>query len=443
MNTSKLIQKASKEVRLEYKKIFGTTDGKIIRELNKCAKIKEPQHPYFREPKASNYKEALPEDLKLLMSSAPKDLLKKCTYVDPKSLKIYNVLLKEKNNDNTLTIRILDTFGKFIKEAKISPQKVIVLDNFTSPTTAMIYDGTEKIPHGEIVKKLIEKSNPFNNYEFIDASNGENSIDCFNKLRHILNRAKNGEKIDAICGSYARETTIDDIGNLLGQKLIDKPMIFQKKIVQETFKKLKKLTSKEREEYFRCFVKDFKEEDVQVINDYFKVNKELKLYDELHKRGIKIFLGAGNDTKIINGKRVETINYNLFSDGVQGVGALDNYNKIASYSSSRKSIFTPNYEKGEIYIDFREGGFNFAGGVGFDVPYSKRAEDLYKKIKSLDTSEFEKQGIKLTFLYNIPVRINYNTHSAMPAAIIKNGTSWATPRRVGEYTKYLMLKDII
>lgn len=443
MQTNNLSQKGSPAIQAEYKKIFGSSDGQIARELNKTAKYKDPQSPYYREPCASFYPEASNEDLKLLLSGKQEDLLKKCTYIDPKSLNEYNILLKSKNPDGTLTVKILDVNGKFRKEGKITPKNVIVLDNFSGPTTAMLYDGTEKIPHGEVVKGLIQKSNPFNNYEFIDTNIGNNRLDTLNALREILHRVKNGENIDAICGSYAREVNLEQLENITGLKLKNKPMIYVKKMLRETLDKLSDMSDIELENHFKNILEDFKPEYIQDLRDFLEVNEELQIYDELKKHGVKVFLGAGNGRNAANREGTEIINYNLFSDGAHGVGALDCKDNAANYSASRKTIFTPHYEKGDICIEFREGGFNFAGGAGFDIPYSKKAEAIFKEIKSLDTDTSERQAGKVFFHKGIPVKINAITHSAYPAAIIRNGTSWATPRRVGEYTKYLMLKDIV
>lgn len=443
MITNNLSQKGSPALRDEYKKIFGSPDGQIARELNKTAKYRDPQSSLYREPCAAFYSEATDEDLELLMSGAKEDFLKKCTYIDPKSLKGYNILLKSKNPDGTLNVRILDDYGKFLKEGQITPKNVIVLDNFSNPTTPMLFDDTEKIPHGEIVKRLIQKSNPFNNYEFIDISSEGNRMEPLNALREILQRVKNGEKIDVISASYASEIALEQIEKNIGIELKNKPMAYQKKIIKETFKKFANMSDRELEEHCKKITEDFTSVCIKNIKTFLANNEELQIYDELQKLGVKVFLGAGNGRNIPENNGNEMINYNLLCDGAQGVGALDDRHKAADYSSSRKTIFTPHYEKGGICVEFREGGFNFAGGAGVDIPYSKRAEAIFNEIKALDADKQEKQDGSVFFHNGIPVTINPFTHTAYPASIIRNGTSWATPRRAGEYTKYLMLKDLL
>lgn len=43
----------------------------------------------------------------------------------------------------------------------------------------------------------------------------------------------------------------------------------------------------------------------------------------------------------------------------------------------------------------------------------------------------------------IPIDLRMHEDIVSPMTIIRNGTSWSTPRRVGEFTKYQMLKDLI
>lgn len=408
--------KCSPYIRAENQKVFSSEDGKIARTLNKTAPYRNPMSPINRKPLEGFYPDASPEDLKLLLSGSQRDVLKKCSYVNPKDLKTYNILLKSKNKDGTLNVRILDDYGKFIKEAQIKPKKVIVLDNFLNANIPLTFDNQQQIPHGEVVKRIILRSNPFNNYEFIDISKGDGKLNPCEALEALLQRIEAGEKIDAISGSFAQELSEDALENLFKIELKNKPMVEQKETLQAA------------------------------ANSYSGFKEFQNMYrsiERLHKHGVKIFIGAGNSNKIIDGKTENALNLDLFANGSQGVGALDNDNKIAGYSATRKSIFTPHYENGDILIEYRRGGFNISGGAGIDVPYSKQTNDLYKEIKKLDIKSKnieEKDDQK--YYKGIPVKINYGCY-VYPSGVLRGGTSWATPRRVAEYTKYLMLKDVI
>ena len=416
MQINKDYSKGSPYIKAKNQKVFSSQDGKIARTLNKTAPYRAPINTINGKPLEGFYPDATADDLKLLLSGRQRDILKKCSYVNPEDLRTYNILLKSKNKDGTLNIRILDDYGKFIKEAQIKPKKVIVLDNFLRANVPLTFDNQQQIPHGEVVKKIIQRSNPFNDYEFIDVNAGEGKLNPSNAMEQLLQRVEAGEKIDAISCSFAQELSEEALEKLFNIKLKNKPMVEQKEILQ---------AAANSHPGFREFQ-----------NIY-------KTIEQLHNHGVKIFIGAGNANKIVNGKIENAINLDLFAKGPQGVGALDNENKIAGYSASRKSIFTPHYENGDLLIEYRPGGFNIAGGAGIDVPYSKQVKDLYKEIQKLDVNSTdieEKDNQK--FYKGIPVKINYGCY-VYPSAIARGGTSWATPRRVAEYTKYLMLKDII
>ena len=417
MQINKDYSKGSPYIKAENQKVFSSEDGKIARTLNKTAPYRDPLNTMNRKPLEGFYPDASEQDLKLLLSGSQRDILKKCTYVNPKDLRTYNILLKSKNKNGTLNVRILDDYGKFIKEAQIKPKKVIVLDNFLHANVPLTFDDQQKIPHGEVVKKIIQRSNPFNHYEFIDISENDNRLNPYAALVQLLKRVEEGEKIDAISCSYAREFSEETLEDMLAIKLKNKPMVEQKELIQEAASR---------------------------YSDLKELMDNNKLYEQLSEHGVKIFVGAGNSNKIVDGKKENAINANLFNNGTQGVGALKHDGKIGDYSASRKSIFTPNYENGDILIAYRQRGFNIAGGAGVDVPYSKQVKDLYRDIKKLDRESKEieeKDGQK--FYKGIPVKTNCYFKYAYPTAIYRNGTSWATPRRTAEYTKYLMLKDII
>lgn len=309
----------------------------------------------------------------------------------------------------------------------------------------MLFDGSEKIPHGDIVKRLIERSNPFNSYEFVDISTNGNKMNSNDAIKNLITRVQNGEKIDVVSCAFAREFTYEQLESILAQPVKNKPMVMQKKIIKKGFEKFSKMSDKELEQHFKNIIDDYTPEYLDYVKDFVEMNREIKLFERLKKMGVKIFMGSGNERKITADKNViETINYNLLAEGVEGVGALNKRGKAAIYSGSRKSIFTPHYEKGDLCIQFREQGFNFSGGSGIDAAYSEKAKSLFQEICSLSPYSKEIEPLWQCYQYKgIPIDLKMKEDIVYPMTIIRNGTSWSTPRRVGEYTKYQMLKDFI
>lgn len=431
-------------IRNELKKIYHTADGQIARKLNKTAQYKIPQNLGRNIPCKDFYPYADKRDLALLISSKEEDLLKKCTFINPKDLKEYNILLKNKNPDGTLTVRILDDCGKFLKEGNITPKNIVVLDNFRFETTSMYWDDCEKIPHGDIVKRLIQRSNPFNNYEFIDISSKDNLMQPFEALKKLIQRIEKGEKIDAISCSFAREYTYEELETFLGQPIKNKPMVIQKNIIQKTLDKLSKANDSELRQHYDFLGENCTPEFLKEVKEFLQMSEEIKIYTRLKNLGVKIFMGSGNNTKVINKEKVESINFDILAEGVEGVGALSKRGDIAQYSGTRKSIFTPHYEKGDLSIQYRENGINYSGGPGIDLAYSERAKAMFREISNLSPYSNAIESSKGGYFYKgIPVDLKMSTQTVVPLAIVRDGTSWATPRRVGEFTKYQILKDLI
>lgn len=443
----KNISNPSNPFKKALRKIYHTHDGIAARKLNKTAQLRDPIKAHHIVFSKELYPLASKKDLALLLSDKEEDLLKKCTFIHPKNLKEYNILFKKKNADKSIKVRILDSKGGFIKEADIKPKNVVVLDNFSQNTTAMLYDGSEQVPHGNVVQRLIQRSNPFNNYEFIDISSSDqgNKMNSRKAIEDLIKRVRSGEKIDAVSCSFAREFTYEQLEEILRQPIKNKPMIEQRKIIIGNLNRLSKMNDKELEDYFKNIIDDYKPEFLQDVKAFINMNKEIKLFERLNKMGVKIFMGSGNAREVLADKKVvETINYNLLADGVEGVGALDTHGLAAQYSGSRKSLFTPHYEKGDICIEFREKGFNFSGGLGVDVPYSEKAKSLFQEICSLSPYSKEIKSLWQGYQYKgIPLDLRMQEDIVYPMTIIRNGTSWSTPRRVGEFTKYQMLKDLI
>ena len=168
------------------------------------------------------------------------------------------------------------------------------------------------------------------------------------------------------------------------------------------------------------------------------------IVQKLTELGVKTFMSAGNSTEIINNKFYDAINLNLLAKGTRGVGALDETGKkIAEYSSSRKSNLTQNYENGTVLIEFRDKGLNITSSKGIDIPYNQKTKELLREILDLTPNSPELKKIDDEIYQYKDVYLYRCDNDFTPYVIQITGTSWATPRRVAEYTKYKQFQNLL
>lgn len=442
ISSVKLINKST--VHPAIKKLFHTKEGQVSRTLNKVAKHKNiPQ--YFVPKTRQDYPLASPNDIKLLLSESKKSLRKSCTYLTPQNLQEYTIL-ETNRTQNSIAVKILDNKGKLVKVAKIRPFNVVVIDNFTSANTRLA-SNTMKVPHGEIVKNLIERNNPFNNYEFIDAckTKDKDIIRAEKVFENLLERVEKGEKIDIISCSFATCYLYEQMEAIISKELRNKSMIKQKKILKNFFKNFQKLSHKKQVKLIKENFSDITDETTEkIINNVSGTIKQAHCIEKLNKLGVKTFMSAGNSAEIINNKFYDAINLNLLAKGTRGVGALDETGKkIAEYSSSRKSNLTQNYENGTVLIEFRDKGLNITSSKGIDIPYNQKTKELLREILDLTPNSPELKKIDDEIYQYKDVYLYRCDNDFTPYVIQITGTSWATPRRVAEYTKYKQFQNLL
>ena len=438
----KLINKQA--IPFAIKRIFHTKEGQISRTLNKVAKYKNiPQ--YFTPKTRQDFPFATSNDIRQLLSENKNSILKSCSYLNPKNLMEYSIL-ETNRTQNSIAVKILDKNGKLIKEANIRPFNVVVIDNFSNANTRLGSD-TMKVTHGEIVKKIIQRNNPFNNYEYIDASEEgkKNIISAAMVFEKLLERVEAGEKIDIISCSFSVSFLYAEMEVIISKILQNKSMLLQKKHIKNFFKKFAKLPPKKQSKHIKEIFADMTDDTVKkVLNNLSIALKQIECMEKLHKRGVKIFMSAGNSAKQIDKNFYDAININLLAKGIHGVGALDETGrKIATYSCSRKSNLTQNYENGTVLIEFRPNGLNITNSKGIDIPYNAKTKELLREILELKQNSPELTKItneiytyKNLYLYKVD-------DDFYPYVATITGTSWATPRRVAEYTKYKQFRNLI
>lgn len=194
---------------------FASEQGKEARRMNEMT-VRQ-----LRAGKVTyTYPEATPEDLERLTSSAYKHTFRRVTWTNPDDGKVYHLLKDARTPDGNVVIRILDENGKFIKNATIKPQNVVIIDDAINKE-ALTYSKQVDISHGNAVRKFAKRNNPFVNYRFIeigDNKSKEISNDLvIQELKKILGRIEKGEKIDIISCSWGTEADLAGLNDLLGK----------------------------------------------------------------------------------------------------------------------------------------------------------------------------------------------------------------------------------
>lgn len=395
---------------------FSSPEMVMARTLNKVA-IKGA-----KAPKVFTYPKATPQDLKRLTSNTLKDSYSRVTWTNPKDGKIYHILKESELPDGNIAIRILNEDGSYLKNASIKPEKIIVIDDFEQNKMS-IYG----ISHGEIVTTFLRRNNPFAQIETINTGLADTmNPEFLEHFKQILQRIKNGEKIDyiscskgAICYS----------------------------------------TGKDMRGKFPQF---------QPITD-------------VADSGTRVLFASGNSIDNPTGTANQVL---LLADKIEGVGSLSpQTHNLSKFSSSRNSFFTQHYEVGEYYIRPTEYGANITGLQGTDIVINnpkykqevenniligktkERVDKLLEKIKA-EIKEVQQKRVRLMIgkidfseLRKLEQRENtleqrkIKLIRLMVTTPLENGkyestekffgTSFSTPIRTAKLALTDMLQDVI
>lgn len=299
---------------------------KEARKLNIFAKREAEQISRFKDntfPKASK------EDLERLTSQTVEDSAKRTTWINPKDGKIYNLLKVGETKDGKYTMRILNEEGGFVKEVQVAPKTHVIIDSskgkpFSSNNPDWKFDELYELSHGDYMKMGALRNNPFEKVIMLDVEkeckNGtlNSELKSLEIFRDLTRRIKNGEHVDII--SQSRGAT--GIGYDLKQA------------------------------GYPLNGRDY--------NDMMSNNSLRELIHTANSKGIRFLNAAGNEG-------VESLNRNLLNSGAEGVGALAPNGKVASYTSSRNTVWTQHYEKSSVPIIFNKNGINITGSSGTDI----------------------------------------------------------------------------
>lgn len=330
---------------------FCTEEMKEARQMNKIA-----IHQAKAGKVAKNYPKATLQDLKRLTSETIEDSYSRVEWTNPKDGKIYNLLKQGETKEGKIAIRILDEEGAFVKEAELTPKKIIIIDDISQKENLSFSDNFGlDCAHGDGVQIFAKRNNPFANYEIINNSDDsfiakfllpEDKLEA--AIRKIITKIETGEKIDFINFSWGCEKNLNE---------------YIKKYGKDFFQLQK------NSEYLMM------SEEMNEVRNLFKLLS--KLNDLAKEKGIRILNAAGNGGK--NSQGME-----LFFENIEGVGSLSNKGKISNFSASRSSKFTQHYELGEYEIVATPKGINITGKKGTDIPVVSKyheSEFLGKNIK--------------------------------------------------------------
>lgn len=327
---------------------FCTKEMQIARKMNKTA-----IHQIKQQGLERIYPKATPQDLKRLTSETIEDSYSRVEWTNPKDGMVYNLLKQGKTDNGKVIVRILDREGAFIKEAELSPSKIMIYDSETTPVDfGKFY---EKMSHGETVKRFVQRANPFADVEFINVDHKRSENTIFNiilnlqdELKMLHKRIAAGEKVDYISLSLG-----------LNHNIVKPEVMLQK-------------SGKTLSEF-------------KITSENYPTSQFLRLHPN-----VRILQAAGNSGK-------DVISPDLMFKGVEGVGTLDKTGKVAEFSSTRSSLLTQHYEQGVFRKTPTKYGLGFFDNHSTDLQISpeflERAQSyLGKKPKEIGNDLYQRMN---------------------------------------------------
>ena len=279
------------------------------------------------------YSKATAQDFKRLTSETIEDNYTRVEWTNPKDGKVYNLLKQGETEDGKVIIRILNQEGDFIKEAQITPKKIIIIDDFSSGKNIIRSSSTmfEPKTHGDIVALLAKRSNPYAKLELIDIHdpNTAKTIKNFHsEIKNLQSRIDAGEKFDYVSLS---------LGITESEK--------------ESISILKDLGLNPFE---------MKTSNVSLNHPYIS-HYPASEFAIKNKGQVRVIQGSANGGK-------DNINIWLSYPGIEGCGSLGFDGKIAGFSSSRNSLYTQHYEQGFFKFTPNSRGMSITSMHNIDIP---------------------------------------------------------------------------
>ena len=145
----------------------------------------------------SSFKNAVPRDYLMLKDDGYEASFSRVKWVNPKDNKVY-FLLKDGNPiDNVQNIRILDSTGRFIKNAEIKKKTIIVFELESDNK----FKDLNNVSHSDLTSIFIRRFNPFAN---IKVCLWKDKLDIDNTLVKLIN-----ENVAAISCAFSSNVLIN------------------------------------------------------------------------------------------------------------------------------------------------------------------------------------------------------------------------------------------
>ena len=306
---------------------FSTHQMKQARQMNKIASSQLKAGAIER-----TYPKATTQDLKRLISETVEDTKSRVLWTNPKDGKVYNILKQGETKDGKIIVRILDEEGAFIKEAELTPKKIVIIDDFSSGKSVIRDNSTmlETKTHGDIVALLAQRHNPYASIELIDNAYSPSVVENFySEIENLQRRIDLGEQIDYISLSLGSTRKNKDMLEMLHELNITPTEMKTSEIA-----------------FNHPSIIPYPASSLAVKN----------------KGNVRIIQGSANSGK-------ESTNIWLTYPGIEGCGALNpETGKIAGFSSSRNSLYTQHYENGMFKFKPNSGGMSITGKHNVDIP---------------------------------------------------------------------------
>lgn len=308
---------------------FSTPEMIEARKMNKIA-LRDIDCFYDKSFKNATYKDYL-----VLKDNTVESNFTRVRWVNPRDNKAYFLLKDGESDDGIQNIRILDSTGRFIKNAAIKKKTIIVFELDTDKK----FQNINNVSHSDLTSIFIRRFNPFADIKICLWKNK------FEANRNLLNQIN--DNVSAISCAFSSNVLVD------------------------TSSKLKNL-------YNKIFHKKLKFNPKELANKLIDMTDENEKFFEKVPSNVRIFMASGNGGR-------KYYNKYLSFKRVEGVGCLNDKKKLSEFTASRNSYFTQHYEKGEFPVIQLPEGFMFTGTGDIDIPYKS---DKFKIINNLEGTSF-------------------------------------------------------
>ena len=233
-------------------------------------------------------------------------------------------------------------------EKKITPKKILVIDEFCKNSVKIDMDNIGDISHGFITSRIIEDGLPNANVYKKNIKNPffENNNYIKDSIAEpILKEMKAGKKYDAVNLSIGFDADFDDLSKMVGEEITPENIASKKRKVKDFL-----LNNHEKVVDKRLLFFGLKSKEVIPMIDCM---------DSLSAKGTKVYVSAGNSFE-------NTLNLLSLIDNSVSVGALDEYGEKELFSGNNSLV--KRWIKGFIPVKKTD--------YGYQIIFDKSKKDI-------------------------------------------------------------------